>query len=81
MKPLGLVQGDCEAYGDVSTCVQSKFLSGLGGWAGFVESWRGKMFEMRWPWWGKGVIIKISFIKQFQGGSKGKDYVYGGKGS
>ena len=36
------------------------------------------MFEIRW--WGKGVIIKTSFIKQFQGG-KGKDYVYCGRGS
>ena len=36
------------------------------------------MFEMRW--WGKGVIIRTSFIKQFQRG-KGKDYEYGGRGS
>ena len=42
MKPLGLVPGDCEAYGDVSTCIRSKFLSGVGGWAGFVEELTGE---------------------------------------
>ena len=42
MKPLGFVPGDCEAYGDVSTCVRSKFLSGVAGWAELVEGWRGE---------------------------------------
>ena len=38
------------------------------------------MFKM--SWWGKGVIIKTSFMKQFQGGGgKGKNYLYGGRGS
>ena len=31
VKQLGLVPEDCEAYGDLSTCVRSKFLSGGGG--------------------------------------------------
>ena len=64
MKPLGLVPGHCEAYGDVSTSVLSNFYR---GWAGLMEGWgRGKMFKMRWC--GKGVIIKTSFMKQLQGG-------------
>ena len=51
------------------------------GWGVGQGSWKvgeEKMFEVRW--WRKGVIIKTSFIKQFQGG-KGKDYVYGGRES
>ena len=80
MKPLGLVTGDCEACGDVSTYVRSNFLSGDGGWAGLVEGWRGEMFEMRLGGGGgKWVIVKTSFIEQLQGGT-GKNYLYGGGG-
>ena len=65
MKPLGLVPGHCEAYGDVSTCVRSNFLSEVRGLGRKVGGGR-EMFKMRW--WGKGVVIKTSFMKLFQGG-------------
>ena len=42
VKPLGLVPGDCEAYGGMSTCVRSKFLSRVGSWAGLMEGRKGE---------------------------------------
>ena len=76
MKPLDLVPGRCEAYRDVATCVLSNFYRGWG--LGRIDGrLGGGLFKMRW--WGIGVIMKTSFMKQFQGG-KGKHYLYGGIG-
>ena len=42
------------------------FYRGLGRIDGRLEGGGGEMFKMRW--WGKGVIIRTSLMKQFQGG-------------